>query len=70
MPCCHSNHPPSLSALCCQMQDGSIGKLGNGCVTYLPRQLVLSQLYDVVANNGKAGFPVEVELTIVDAGGI
>jgi len=52
------------------MQDCIIYKHNkNGVAITLPRPLVLSQLHDVVANTGKADFPVQVELIIVDSGG-
>jgi len=52
------------------MQDCSICKLNNGVEVPLSRPLVLSQLYDVMASSGRAPFPVKVEFTIVDSGGI
>jgi len=50
------------------MQDSSIHKKNNAGVIVLPRLLVLSQLHNVLVNSGRAGFPVKVQLTIVDSG--
>jgi len=51
------------------MQSCIIRKHQNSGQIYLSRLLVLSQLYDVVANRGRAGFPVGLQLTIVISGG-
>jgi len=51
------------------MQDSSIHNYNNEGAVIIPRQLVLSQSCDFIASSGKAGFPLEVELTIVESGG-